>query len=117
MGCPVVHFEIGSRDSKRLQEFYSSMFNWQIHSQGAAGFITTGDEKTINGHINQLGHEPHNYVTIYVQVPDVQVHLDKAVLLGAKMLVPVMPIPGVGSFAWIADPEGNIVGLFNGRAL
>ena len=116
MGCPVVHFEIGSRDGKRLQSFYGEMFDWKINPIGVVGFITTAAEKTINGHINQLGHEPHNYVTIYVQVPDVQTYLDRAVELGAKMLVPETPIPGTGSFAWIADPEGNIIGLFNGKA-
>ena len=30
---------------------------------------------------------------------------------GGKVLMPKMPVPGMGSVAWIADPEGNPLGL------
>jgi predicted enzyme related to lactoylglutathione lyase len=73
--------------------------------------INTGASADINGHITSLGHEPHNYVAIYVQVDDLQACLDKAISLGGKMLVPPVEIPA-GTFAWLADPDGNIIGLF-----
>jgi predicted enzyme related to lactoylglutathione lyase len=34
MGRPVVHFEIGCRDSKKTQEFYTKMFGWDITEPG-----------------------------------------------------------------------------------
>jgi uncharacterized protein len=58
-----------------------------------------------------LGHEPHHYVTVYVQVDDVKAYLDKAVSLGGKMLLPPVSIP-TGTFAWMADPDGNTIGLW-----
>jgi predicted enzyme related to lactoylglutathione lyase len=109
MGKPVVHFEIGCRDTAKTQAFYSQLFDWDITQAGPAANINTRAEG-INGHITALGHEPHNYVTVYVQVDDLQAYLDKATALGGKTLVKPVPIP-TGKFAWLADPDGNIVGL------
>ena len=62
-----------------------------------------------------LGHEPFHYTIFYVQVDDVQAYLDKAGTLGAKTLVPPVKIP-TGTFAWLADPDGNTVGLWQPAA-
>ena len=113
MGNPVVHFEIGCQDKARTIDFYSNLFDWKIDS-GPAGMIDTGGG--IGGHVSSLGHEPHHYTTFYVEVDDLQAYLDKAGSLGGKTLVPPVPIPGQGSFAWMADPEGNVIGLWKPEA-
>jgi hypothetical protein len=64
----------------------------------------------IGGHMTTLGHEPERYTMFYVQVDDVQGYLDKATALGGKTLVPPVKIP-TGVFAWMADPDGNVIGL------
>jgi uncharacterized protein len=46
-----------------------------------------------------------------VQVDDIALALAKAQELGGKPLVGPVPLP-IGSFAWLADPEGNTVGLW-----
>ena len=79
---------------------------------GPAGMINTGSEEGIQGHITALGHEPHNYVTVYVQVDNLQASLDKAGELGGNTIVPPQEVPGMGSFAWFSDPEGNCIGLW-----
>jgi predicted enzyme related to lactoylglutathione lyase len=112
MGQPVVHFEIGCRDAATTHAFYSNLFDWKIEPYGPAGMIATGNTSGIQGHINSLGHEPHQYVTVYVQVDDLQAYLNKAGQLGGKTLVPPTEVPGMGHFAWMADPGGNIVGLW-----
>jgi uncharacterized protein len=109
MGHPVVHFEIGCRDSAKTQEFYAKLFDWKIQQAGPAAMIDTGGG--ITGHITALGHEPFHYTTFYVEVEDVKAYLEKAVSLGGKMLVPAMDIP-TGTFAWMQDPEGNTIGLW-----
>ncbi len=112
MGQPVVHFEIGCRDSGRTQAFYAGLFDWKMESHGPAAMIRTGAPTGIQGHINALGHEPHNYVLVYVQVDDLQAYRDKAATLGGKTLVPPTEVPGMGRFAWLTDPEGTVVGLW-----
>jgi len=113
MGNPVVHFEIGCRDREKTQKFYSDLFDWNMEAQGPTATIETGDEGGIDGHITSLGHEPHNYVTFYVVVDDLQPYLDKAEKMGGKTMIPPTKIPeNDGWFAWIEDPDGNIIGLW-----
>ncbi|MBL8817236.1 MAG: VOC family protein [Planctomyces sp.] len=112
MGQPVVHFEIGCRNSQKTQEFFAGLFGWQMEAAGPATMISTGASEGIQGHISSLGHEPHNYVTIYVHVDDLQAYLTDAERLGGKTIVQPTEVPGMGSFAWLADPDGNIIGLW-----
>jgi predicted enzyme related to lactoylglutathione lyase len=114
MGQPVVHFEIGCRDRERSAQFFAQLFGWQITPSGPASMIDTQAGTGINGHITALGHEPHRYVTFYVAVDDVAAYLAKAESLGAKTVVPPVDIPQ-GTFAWLADPDGNVVGLWKDR--
>ncbi len=113
MGAPVVHFEIGGRDSAKLGSFYSAMFDWKATQYGpSANMIDTGTPQGIMGHITQLGHEPFNYCLVYVQVDDIPAALAKAEFLGGKTKVSATDVPGMGQFAWFTDPEGNLVGLW-----
>jgi len=118
MGQPVVHFQIGCKDKSATTEFYTQLFDWQIDSS-PAGYITTnppaGAPPNITGTIASLGHEPHQYVMVYVGVDDIPAYIKRAQELGGALLVPEVPIP-TGSFAWIADPGGNIVGLFKAKS-
>ena len=43
---------------------------------------------------------------------DLEAYLQKANELGGKTLVPPVEVPGQGSFAWLAAPEGNIIGIW-----
>jgi predicted enzyme related to lactoylglutathione lyase len=110
MGRPVVHFEIGCRDSAKTQEFYKKLFDWKIEAMGPAAMIAA-ESRGMTGHITALGHEPYHYTIFYVDVDDVAAYLEKAKALGGKTLVPPVEIP-TGTFAWMQDPEGNTVGLW-----
>jgi len=112
MGRPVVHFEIGCKDNQETQDFYRGLFDWEIQAAGPAAIINTGSTEGIQGHITSLGHEPHQYVTVYVEVDDIPATLAQTTALGGKVLVPEIPIP-TGTFAWISDPGGNVIGLVN----
>ncbi len=39
MGRPVVHFEIGCRDTAKTQEFYAKLFDWKVSPMGPAAMI------------------------------------------------------------------------------
>jgi uncharacterized protein len=113
MGRAVVHFEIGCRDSAKTQEFYSKLFGWKISLMGPAAMIAP-EASGIAGHITALGHEPHHYTIFYVDVDDIAAYLAKAESLGGRTLVPPVPVP-TGIFAWMQDPEGNTVGLWQAK--
>lgn len=116
MGVPIVHFEIGCRDNEKTQQFYRELFGWTIDQMGPAGMITTGAESGITGHITSLGHEPHHYVTVYAEVDDIGAYLERAEGLGGSVVVPENEVPGQGSFAWLKDLDGNIIGLWKPAA-
>jgi predicted enzyme related to lactoylglutathione lyase len=111
MPNPVVHFEIGCPDTAQSAQFYESLFGWSSTAMGPARMIDTGSKEGIQGHMTALGHEPHRYTIFYVNVDDIDAFLAKAASLGGKTLVPKVNIP-TGSFAWISDPDGNTVGLW-----
>lgn len=111
MAHPVVHFEIGCKDSAKTQEFYSKLFGWKMQQAPAGPAVMIDTGAGITGHFTSLGHEPHHYTTFYVEVEDVKAYLDRAQSLGGKLLVPPMDIP-TGTFAWMTDPEGNMIGLW-----
>lgn len=118
MPNPVVHFEIGSSNAPRSKEFFTQLFDWKMEVRHGAEMIDCGaipGVPGINGHLNALGHEPHHYITFYVQVDDVDASLKKANMLGGKTLVPNTDI-GFANFAWIGDPDGNIIGLYQPKA-
>jgi predicted enzyme related to lactoylglutathione lyase len=113
MSKPVVHFEIGGRDLGKLVPFYQQLFGWDIANYGQAAMINS--HTGVTGHMTALGHEPHNYVTVYVASDDLEGDLNKVKELGGKVVVPPTKIPG-STFAWFQDPEGNLLGLLKSDA-
>ena len=113
MGASVVHFEIMGRDGKRTQEFYKSLFKWDINADNPMnyGLIQPGSERAIGGGIGQVTENQSPYVTFYIAVDNPQNYLDKVVSMGGKIILPVTEIPNMATYALFADPEGNIVGL------
>ncbi|NUQ52961.1 MAG: VOC family protein [Phycisphaerales bacterium] len=119
MPAPVVHFEIGCKDLAKTQSFYAAVFGWEFMAFGETtamignlGSHCPKPTDGIGGHINSLGHPPHNYVTVYAQVDDIAATLAHIEKLGGKTLVPQQEVPGMGWFAWFTDPEGNALGLW-----
>lgn len=119
--APIVHFEIGCQNSAKTKQFYAELLGWTFEGYGSAEMVTNigpsfdgGAPKSpgIAGHINSLGHPPHQYVTVYAEVDDLQRTLDHATRLGGKVVVPIMEVPNMGHFAWFSDPEGNCIGLW-----
>ena len=116
MGAAVVHFEITSRDSKRAQDFYGTLFDWTIDANNPLnyGMVTTGLKMGILGGIGPTNEGSGPLATFYVQVEDVKGYLDKAVRLGGRVVIPETVIPNMVTFGQFADPEGNIIGLLKG---
>lgn len=122
MPAPVVHFEIGCKNLEATKKFFAAAFGWEyvpdMPNMGMISNLGHGAPGSIGigGHINALGHEPHRYVTVYMLVDDIAATLAKIESLGGKTIVPKTEVPGMGHFAWFADPEGNALGLWTSMA-
>lgn len=110
MGRPVVYFEIGCKDRTAGAAFYSSLFDWEVTHEEHSSLFSTGADGGIEGHLAALGHEPHTYTIFYVDVDDLEDAIERAIGLGGTLTVGPVEIDD-GRFAWIADPEGNTIGL------
>lgn len=110
-GNPVVHFEIGCKDLEKTTAFYAQLFGWTSTSAPFSSLLNTNSSEGIQGHITALGHEPHQYITFYIQVDDLPDSLAKIESAGGKKLIGPVTLPDGKQFAWFNDPGGNLVGL------
>lgn len=75
--------------------------------------VTTGenDQPGINGDIMKRK-KPLFTVVNSVDVPSVDDSVKKVVSSGGKVIMPKMPVHGVGYVAYCQDTEGNNLGIF-----
>ena len=116
----VIHFEIQAEDPHRAIRFYSSLFGWEFSGWGGPQeywLIKTGadGQPGINGGLlRRRGTIDGEAVIAYVCTMDVASlddHVERVQAEGGQIVVPKMPIPGVGWLAYAKDTEGNIFGM------
>ena len=124
----VVHFEIYADDPDKLQAFYTGLFDWTIERAPGMDYrlIKTVDTDPkgmptqaggINGGLMKrpTGYEGKAYVN-YVNVESLDASVDRAQKLGAKLMKGRAPVPGMGWFAMLIDPQGNPFALWQSDA-
>jgi hypothetical protein len=111
MPNPVVHFEIVGRDGKKVQEFYSKIFDWKVDANNPMSYgIVNNDGHGINGGLSG-GDGQSAHAIFYIAVSDTDEYLKKVEAAGGKTVMPTETIPGMVTFAMFSDPDGNVVGL------
>jgi hypothetical protein len=111
----VVHFEIPVDDPERAVGFYRELFGWKIEDANVGmpyWLVSTGGdaEPGIDGAIMARGGTAST-VTNTVAVDSVDHTLARVRDLGGEAVTDVMPIPGVGRFAYCKDLDGNLFGV------
>jgi predicted enzyme related to lactoylglutathione lyase len=112
VGASVSWFEIPADDPKKLVGFYEAAFGW-THEQypGMDYFMldsgTNGDG--IGGAITKRDPLRSPVVTAYVESLDDALATVRS--LGGSIVADKADVPGVGTYAYAADPEGNVFGL------
>jgi predicted enzyme related to lactoylglutathione lyase len=121
----VIHFEIHAEDPERAVRFYRELFGWEFSKwDGPMDYwiIRTGPDGTpgINGGlVRRHGTIDGQAVIAYVctiDVPSVDMYVQKILQNGGTIALPKMPIPGVGWLAYGKDTEGNIFGIMQSDA-
>jgi predicted enzyme related to lactoylglutathione lyase len=116
MANPVVWFELGGPNPDATADFYTELFRWHAEAIPGAEYTAfdTHAGSGINGGLTKTEGTQEPGVTFYVGADDPQALLDKAVSLGATVLVPVTAHPMV-TFALFSDPQGAILGIVKNR--
>ena len=118
-----VHFEIHASDPEKSIAFYQALFGWRFDRYPMPmpyWGVVTGDDKTpgINGGLMQrMGPPPTdgapvNAWVVTVDVANVDEAFASALKLGGVAAVPKQAIPMTGWVAYVKDPDGNIIGLY-----
>jgi predicted enzyme related to lactoylglutathione lyase len=122
MAGRVVHFEIPYDDGDRARKFYAEAFDWQLQEMPGMEYTLvmsgpSGDQgPTEPGYINggMLAREESAATgpVLVVDVPDIEAVLERVGALGGSTVVPKQPVGEMGFTAYVKDPEGNVVGLW-----
>ena len=109
----ICHIEWGTPDPAMLEKFLTQLFSWQFQTFAHQDLIyvpANGDASVGMIQSDQMlaGGSPN----ASRRVTDMESVLAKAEELGAKIVVPKTPM-GDGSFAFIAAPDGSLIGLQN----
>jgi predicted enzyme related to lactoylglutathione lyase len=111
----IVHFEIPVDDASRASAFYHGVLRWDISHFGDQPYwlvrCGTDAEPGANGAL--IGRSDlHRSPVLIAGVSDLDAVLTQVASHGGKVLQGKQPVSGVGWSAYIADTEGNTIGLF-----
>ena len=126
---PVVHFEMPAEDKKRVSDFYSGAFGWQMQQLGPEMgeyiLATTAPTDqpgtppkqpgTINGGFYQKSKD-NQHPHVVISVKDIRESMKKVEAAGGTIVGGQNPgepdeIPGIGTYISFKDTEGNVVGM------
>lgn len=114
-GNPVVRFDIGCQNSQQTQDFYSTVFGWKMYPAQHNTEVDTLSDEGISGSITSLGHEPHQYIMIYVEVSSITDALKEIEANGGENHIGPLPTGNGQFFAWVKDPGGNQLGILSDK--
>ncbi|MGH9838783.1 MAG: VOC family protein [Blastocatellia bacterium] len=118
MGQPVVQWQMIVKNPDRSAEFYGRLFGWTVNADNALGYrmVNTGSERGIQGGIWPAPPDAHAFVQLFVEVGDVAAYVEKAVGMGANVIIPPQKLPDGDEMAVIHDPEGIPLALYKPRS-
>jgi predicted enzyme related to lactoylglutathione lyase len=133
---PVVHFEMGANDPKRMADFYSKTFGWDMRMMGPemGDYIVAATSETdengmvktpgtINGGFYKKTDDPSSHApSVVISVDDIHEHMKKVEAAGGKILGGSKTgepdeIPGVGLWVSFMDTEGNRVSMLQPKRM
>ncbi|MGM7669641.1 VOC family protein [Microbacterium sp. A93] len=115
-GSPV-WVDLGVPDLRAVQGFYETLFGWEFENMGPDygnyHMITNGGAH-VGGAMSMQDDYPDqgSAWTIYLKSDDIEKTLTDTAAAGGNVVVPAMPMPGLGSMGIVTTPGGESVGLW-----
>jgi len=137
---PVVHFEMPYEDGKRVSEFYSKVFGWQMQNAGEkmGNYVVAHTTETdsnnmvkkpgnINGGFYPKSSGAPTEPSFVIAVDDIGAAMKDVEAAGGKILgvmdqtgkrvMEPQMIPGIGLWMAFQDTEGNRVSLLQPKGM
>lgn len=122
MSGRVVHFEIPYDDGDRARRFYGETFGWQMQvmpemdytmvASGPTGDRGPDEPGFINGGMLAREESASSGPVVVIDVDSIDATLTKVEGAGGSVVVPKQPVGAMGFTAYVKDPEGNVIGLW-----
>ena len=122
MSGRVVHFEIPFDDGDRARSFYKEAFGWQLQEMPGMDYtlVTSGPSTEqgptepgfINGGMLSRETSAAKGPVVVVDVESIDAALERIGRLGGTTVVGRTPVGDMGFSAYVRDPEGNVIGLW-----
>jgi predicted enzyme related to lactoylglutathione lyase len=117
MGNAVTQFQILSTAPDQTAQFYSNLFGWKVAANNPLGYrqIDTGSPAGIQGGIWPSPPQSTTFVQLFVSVDDVRATVQKAQVLGAKVVIPPTVLPEGDEMAVLHDAQGMSFAVWKAR--
>jgi uncharacterized protein len=113
MGVPaIVHIEFKSSDFARTSAFYAKLFDWQTQQNASGSYMKADSSDGPSGGWVRADLVQSPGPIAYLPVDDLAAKLDEVEKAGGRILVQSMPFAGGGEVGLFADPDGNVLGLW-----
>jgi len=111
----ITHIDIPVSDIGRATAFYSAMFGWDIaEAPGFEGYPMWRAPNEISGGGLAPRSDDFTQPRSYVEVNSIDDALSRVVELGGSVAQPKQAIDANSWWAIVVDPDGNVVGLYEG---
>lgn len=110
-----VWYELVTPDAAAARRFYGAVLGWEARDAQVPGMdynLMSAAGTDIAGMMGQMEGMQAGWMG-YISVDDIETAFAKAKDAGATPIVPVNPIPGVGRFALLLDPQGAAFSLLD----
>jgi len=112
----ITHIDIPVSDAVRATEFYGALFGWQISTYpGFEGYPMWQAPNKISGGGLAPRSEGFTQPRSSIEVDSIDATLAAAVELGGEVLAGKTPIDETSWWAVFRDPDGNDIGIYEGR--
>ncbi len=113
MPNPVIRWQIISPEPDKAAGFYQKLFAWKLTKANALGYreLSSGEKSGVDGGVWPSPPGQNGFIQLYIEVGDVNACIEKAVKLGAKVIVPKSVLPDGDTMAVLLDPTGLSFGV------
>ncbi len=112
------HIEISGKTKEEVQacrSFYSEIFGWKFQDVPDMSYVMYEANGGIAGGLHALGDDAPGHHINYVLVDEIEASVEAVEKNGGRVVVPKQDVHNFGSFTWVADPAGNVFGLWQGH--
>jgi predicted enzyme related to lactoylglutathione lyase len=112
MAVEIIHIEFKSANFARTSEFYARLFDWKMEQNASASYMKLSGAGGPSGGWVRADLVQAPGPIAYLPVDDLEAKLTEVERAGGRVLVRSLPFAGGGEIGLFADPDGNVLGLW-----